>query len=131
VPHRPVAGSQYLSETQDDSGSVASAQGAIAGLGVANAINDMIEDTLETDEREADGAPKFSENYIARMLKEYGNLYYPYAHLNETLYLNHKGFCRIMNMHMFPDLKCLHIQCNGKYVCFDFMIGLRSMLGLE
>ena len=91
----------------------------------------MIEDTLETDDREADGAPKFSENYIARMLKEYGNLYYPYAHLNETLYLNHKGFCRIMNMHMFPDLKCLHIQCNGKYVYFNFLIGLRSMLGLE
>ena len=86
----------------------------MAGVGVANAISQQIEETTETEDREADGAPKFSENYIARMLKESGNLYYPYPHLNETLYLNHKGFSRIMNMHMFPDLKCLHFQCNGK-----------------
>ena len=105
------------SDTQDDSGSQARSDGSNygpAGLGVMAVINQMIEDEDETEEREANGAPKFSATYIKNMLREYGHLYYPVAEINDILYLNHKGFSRFRNMDMFPDLKCLYYEGNGK-----------------
>lgn len=72
--------------------------------------DDDDEDSQSTDEeqQEENGCPTFSKKYIHKMLKDAGNLYYPYPELNDTLWLNHKGFTSIRNMNLFPGLKCLH-----------------------
>ena len=76
---------------------------------------------------ESNGNQAFSKKWILNMLKEHGNLYFPYPEHNETLWLNHRGFNSIRNMHLFPELKCLHYQCNGTRT----MVGLESCVKLK
>ena len=40
-------------------------------------------------------------------------MYYRTFELNEKLYFHYKGFERIENMDLFPELKCLYWEGNG------------------
>ena len=53
------------------------------------------------EEKEEDGSPIFTINYIKNMVKQNPNLYYQTYELNDCLYLNYKGFTYLKNMHLF------------------------------
>lgn len=40
-------------------------------------------------------------------------MYYRTFELNEKLYFHYKGFAKIENMQLFPELKCLYWEGNG------------------
>lgn len=47
------------------------------------------------------------------LFKKEWKLYYRTFELNEKLYFHYKGFEKLENMHLFPDLKCLYFEGNG------------------
>lgn len=59
-----------------------------------------------------DQGPRLTLEYIKKMLRSDSKTYYSTPELNEVLYLQCKGFSRIENLHIFPDLRCLYIQSN-------------------
>jgi len=63
------------------------------------------------DESEDQG-PKLTLDYIKKMLRSDPKTYYSTHQLNEVLYLQCKGFSKIENLHLFPDLRCLYLQSN-------------------
>lgn len=106
---KPPHGSDTLDDTSHSQGS----NSQHADLNIARAINVDIEVNTETEEREADGAPKFSLKYIKKMLYENSHMYYHVPENNDILYLNSKGLTVIRNMNMFPNLRCLFYEANG------------------
>jgi len=75
----------------------------------------------ETEEEDEDGPRRMSLKWFKEFFKKEWRTYYRTFELNEKLYLHFKGFNKLENMHLFPELKCLYFEGNG----------LRSMLGLE
>jgi dynein assembly factor 1 len=64
------------------------------------------------DYQEESEGPKLTLDYIKKMLRSDPKTYYSTHELNEVLYLQCKGFSKIENLHLFPDLRCLYIQSN-------------------
>jgi dynein assembly factor 1 len=67
------------------------------------------------------GGPRCTKKWILDLFKKEWKLYYRTFELNEKLYFHYKGFERIENMHLFPELKCLYFEGNG----------IKKMEGLE
>ena len=65
---------------------------------------------------------RLTRKYLLDMFKKDWRQYYRTFELNEKLYLHYKGFEKIENMHLFPDLKCVYFEGNG----FTEMTGLEN-----
>eukprot|EP00826_Nyctotherus_ovalis_P064634 TRINITY_DN9486_c0_g1_i3.p1 TRINITY_DN9486_c0_g1~~TRINITY_DN9486_c0_g1_i3.p1 ORF type:complete len:406 (+),score=148.36 TRINITY_DN9486_c0_g1_i3:67-1284(+) len=65
------------------------------------------------NQEEEDQGPRLTLDYIKKMLRSDHKTYYSTPELNEVLYLQCKGFSKIENLHLFPDLRCLYIQSNA------------------
>jgi len=59
---------------------------------------------------------RVTRKYLLDMFKKEWRQYYRTFELNEKLYLHYKGFEKLENMHLFPDLKCLYFEGNGMSV---------------
>ncbi|MDR3582206.1 MAG: leucine-rich repeat protein [Candidatus Pacebacteria bacterium] len=64
-------------------------------------------------EEEEDQGPCLTVAYIKKHLRENDKTYYSTPELNEVLYFQCKGFRKLENLTLFPDLKCLYFQSNG------------------
>lgn len=72
---------------------------------------DTSDDQRENDE---DGpARRCTKKWILDFFKKEWKMYYRTFELNEKLYFHYKGFEKIENMELFPDLKCLYWEGNG------------------
>jgi dynein assembly factor 1, axonemal len=74
-----------------------------------------------TESEDEDGPLRMTVKWFKEFFKKEWRTYYRTFELNEKLYLHFKGFNKIENMHLFPELKCLYFEGNG----------LRQMTGLE
>lgn len=54
-----------------------------------------------------------TRKWILDFFKKNWKQYYRTFELNEKLYFHYKGFERIENMDLFPELKCLYWEGNG------------------
>lgn len=70
----------------------------------------------------ADGKRVMSKDYFKYLLKSDHKLYYTTESLNEVLYLHFKGFTKIENLDLFPNLRCVYLENNG----FSEIEGLES-----
>lgn len=70
-------------------------------------------DTSDQDEQAENGARRCSRKWILELFKKEWKLYYRTFELNEKLYFHYKGFEKIENMELFPELKCLYWEGNG------------------
>lgn len=70
-------------------------------------------DTSDADANENDVARRCSRKWILEHFKKEWKMYYRTFELNEKLYFHYKGFERIENMELFPELKCLYWEGNG------------------
>jgi hypothetical protein len=70
-------------------------------------------DTSDQDDQAENGARRCSRKWILELFKKEWKLYYRTFELNEKLYFHYKGFAKIENMELFPDLKCLYWEGNG------------------
>lgn len=59
------------------------------------------------------GGPRCTKKWILDLFKKEWKLYYRTFELNEKLYFHYKGFEKIENMNLFPELKCLYFEGNG------------------
>jgi hypothetical protein len=57
--------------------------------------------------------PRCTKKWIDELFKKEWKLYYRTYELNEKLYFHYKGFEKLENMHLFPELKCLYFEGNG------------------
>ena len=71
-------------------------------------------DSSDNDNRDGEytGPRRCSRKWIAEHFKKEWKMYYRTFELNEKLYFHYKGFERIENMNLFPDLKCLYWEGN-------------------
>ena len=81
-------------------------------------------DSSDNDNRDGEytGPRRCSRKWIAEHFKKEWKMYYRTFELNEKLYFHYKGFERIENMNLFPDLKCLYWEGN----CVQKISGLES-----
>jgi hypothetical protein len=71
-------------------------------------------DTSDADEQnDQNGARRCTRKWILELFKKEWKMYYRTFELNEKLYFHYKGFEKIENMELFPDLKCLYWEGNG------------------
>ena len=56
--------------------------------------------------------------FLQTVLKSNPKLYYETPEINDILHLHQVGFQYLHNMELFPELKCLYAQQNGKFT-FD------------
>lgn len=79
--------------------------------------------------QEEDNEFRLSEKWLKKLFRDNYGLYYNTFELNEKLYLHYKGFKRIENMHLFPDLKCVYLEGNGftKIEGFEQNLKLRAL----
>ena len=71
-------------------------------------------DTSDADEeRDQNGARRCTRKWILELFKKEWKQYYRTFELNEKLYFHYKGFQKIENMQLFPELKCLYWEGNG------------------
>ena len=101
-------GSDTLDDTSRSQGS--SANGG--SYAVVAAINDLINENSE--ESDENGRPILTQAVLKRMLKKKQNGYYQSMDLNEVLHLHKQGYKNLRNMELFPNLKCLYFDGNGK-----------------
>lgn len=60
-----------------------------------------------------EGGPRLTKKWILDFFRKNERLYYRTFELNEKLYFHYKGFDKIENLHLFPELKCLYFEGNG------------------
>ena len=72
---------------------------------------------------------RISERYLKKLFRDNWGLYYGTFELNEKLYLHYKGFKKIENLHLFPDLNCIYLEGNGftKMEGFEGNLKLRAL----
>lgn len=56
---------------------------------------------------------RLTRRWLDQFFRKEWKMYYRTIELNEKLYLHYKGFARLENMDLFPDLKCLYFEGNG------------------
>ena len=80
-------------------------------------------------EEEDNGEVRISVKYLKKLFRDNYKLYYGTFELNEKLYLHYKGFKKIENMHLFPDLKWIYLEGNGlsKIEGFDNNLKLKCL----
>ena len=80
-------------------------------------------------EEEEDQGPKLTVAYIKKFLKSDDKTYYSTPELNEVLYFQCKGFRKIENLDLFPDLRCIYLQSNviSKIEGFDKLTALKCL----
>ena len=81
------------------------------------------------DSEDEDQGPTLSIQFLTKLLKEKDKLYYRTPELNEILYLNYRGFNKLENLHIFPELKCIYIEgnCIQKLEGFETNTQLRCL----
>ena len=91
----------------------------------AGTINTRDETTSQDTDEDCNnneyGPKRITRKWLLEFFKKDWKTYYRTFELNERLYLHYKGFNRLENMHLFPELKCLYFEGNG----------LTKMTGLE
>lgn len=75
--------------------------------------NDTDSQHTESDNEREEGGLRCSRKWLLNFFITEWRQYYRHFELNEKLFLHYKGFCKIENMHLFPDLKCLYFEGNG------------------
>lgn len=74
---------------------------------------DSSDQAPEDQDGENGGAVRCTRKWILDFFKKNWKQYYRTFELNEKLYFHYKGFERIENMDLFPELKCLYWEGNG------------------
>lgn len=77
-------------------------------------LNEEVDENVIFLKDEVEKRPILTRAYIEHMCKNDQKTYYATPEVNDVLYLQNKNFKYIRNMDMFPDLKCLYFNQNGK-----------------
>ena len=67
----------------------------------------------DNEENEEGGGLRLTRRWLQNFFTQEWRQYYRHFELNEKLFLHYKGFMKIENMHLFPDLKTLYFEGNG------------------
>ena len=87
-----------------------------AQLEAIQRLNEEVDENVIYLKDEVEKRPILTKAYLQHMCKNDQKTYYVTPEVNDVLYLQMKNFKYIRNMEMFPDLKCLYFNQNGKSI---------------